>query len=162
MTTQPTVILSGFADEAANDKTAEQQFCSFAALGLQYYTIRFIDAGKGVKNVMALTKAEITTIRHLESKYGLNVSSLGSPIGKVKLLDKEDGSHNKFIPFDKYLLTTSPGNFISILSSDTTLVGEFNLMFQHEDDAAKQAVFLNGTFSTKVDSIHPFEYCIEG
>jgi len=66
------------------------------------------------------------------------------------------------IPFDKYLLTTSPGNFIRILSSDTTLVGEFNLVFQHESDAARQAVFLNGTFSTKVDTVHPFEYCIEG
>ena len=32
----PDVILSGFADEAANQKTAEQQFSAFAALGLQY------------------------------------------------------------------------------------------------------------------------------
>lgn len=99
----PSVILTGFADEAANQKTAEQQFAAFAALGLQYYTIRFIDAGDGVKNVMQLTKTEITKVRHLEDEYGLNVSSLGSPIGKVKLLDVEDGTSNKFIPFDKYL-----------------------------------------------------------
>ena len=57
MADQPQVILSGFADEAANQKTAEQQFAAFSAVGLQYYTIRFIDAGKGVKNVMQLTKA---------------------------------------------------------------------------------------------------------
>ncbi len=97
------VILTGFADEAANQKTAEQQFSAFAALGMQYYTIRFIDAGEGVKNVMKLTKAEITKVRHLESEYGLNVSSLGSPIGKVKLLDVDDGTHNDYIPFEKYL-----------------------------------------------------------
>ncbi|MCH2125056.1 MAG: sugar phosphate isomerase/epimerase [Pirellulaceae bacterium] len=103
MKNNPAVILSGFADEAANQKTAVQQFCAFAALGLQYYTIRFIDAGNGVKNVMQLTKSEITKVRHLEAEYGLNVSSLGSPIGKVKLLDVDDGTHNKFIPFKKYL-----------------------------------------------------------
>lgn len=99
----PQVILSGFADEAANQKTADQQFSAFAALGMQYYTIRFIDAGNGVKNVMQLTKAEINKIRHLEGEYGLNVSSLGSPIGKVKLLDVDDGSHNQYVPFKKYL-----------------------------------------------------------
>ena len=67
MTANPSVILTGFADEAANQKTAEQQFAAFAALGLQYYTIRFIDAGKGIKNVMQLTKGEINTVRHLEA-----------------------------------------------------------------------------------------------
>jgi len=103
MADQPSVILSGFADEAANQKTAEQQFSAFASLGLQYYTIRFIDAGKGVKNVMQLTKSEITKVRHLEDEYGLNVSSLGSPIGKVKLLDVNDKTKNKYIPFKKYL-----------------------------------------------------------
>ena len=103
MADNPSVLLSGFADEAANQKTAVQQFSAFAAMGLQYYTIRFIDAGKGIKNVMQLTKSEITTIRHLENEYGLNVSSLGSPIGKVKLRDVADGSHNKYVPFKRYL-----------------------------------------------------------
>ena len=41
----PSVILSGFADEAANQKTAVQQFAAFAAIGLQYYSLRFIDVG---------------------------------------------------------------------------------------------------------------------
>lgn len=105
MTAKPSVILSGFADEAANQKTVEQQFVAFAALGLQYYSIRFIDAGNGIKNVMQLTVPEITKIRHLESEYELNVASIGSPIGKVKLLDVEDGSQNRYIPFQKYLTT---------------------------------------------------------
>ena len=74
----PRVILSGFADEAANQKTAVQQFAAFAALGLQYYSLRFIDVGDGVKNVMHLTLAEIQKIRHLQDEYGLNVSSISS------------------------------------------------------------------------------------
>jgi sugar phosphate isomerase/epimerase len=103
MAENPQVTLSGFADEAANQKTAVQQFAAMAALGLQYYSLRFIDAGDGIKNVMKLSKAEIQTIRHLEDEYGLNVASIGSPIGKVKLLDVEDGTKNAYVPFKKYL-----------------------------------------------------------
>jgi len=103
MTDKYQVTLSGFADEAANQKKAEQQFAAFAALGLQYYSLRFIDAGDGIKNVMKLSKSEIQTVRHLEDDYGLNVASIGSPIGKVKLFDVEDGTKNAYVPFKKYL-----------------------------------------------------------
>ncbi|REJ69144.1 MAG: sugar phosphate isomerase/epimerase [Planctomycetota bacterium] len=103
MADKPSVLISGFADEAANHKTAVEQFSAFAALGLQYYSIRFIDVGGGIKNVTKLTKTEISKVRHLQSEYGLNVSSIGSPIGKVKLQDVDDGTKNRYIPFKKYL-----------------------------------------------------------
>jgi sugar phosphate isomerase/epimerase len=103
MAERPRVILSGFADEAANHKTAAEQFVAFAALGFQYYSIRFIDAGAGVKNVMKLTRSEIQKIRQFQNEYGLNVSSIGSPIGKVKLLDVDDGTKNAYVPIKKYL-----------------------------------------------------------
>jgi sugar phosphate isomerase/epimerase len=103
MPDQPRVILSGFADEAANQKTAVQQFAAFAALGLQYYSIRFIDVGSGIKNVMQLTRSEVQKVRHLQDEYCLNVSSIGSPIGKVKLANVEDGTKNRFVPFKRYL-----------------------------------------------------------
>ncbi len=99
----PRVIISAFGDEAANQKTAVQQFAALAALGLQYYSIRFIDVGSGVKNVMKLTVKEIQQIRHLEDEYGLNVASLGSPLGKVKLVDEDDGTKNLYVPFKRYL-----------------------------------------------------------
>jgi sugar phosphate isomerase/epimerase len=103
MADRPKVVLSAFADEAANHKTAFEQFAALAAVGLQYYSLRFIDVGGGVKNVMQLTKSEITKLRHLEDEFGMNVTSIGSPIGKVKLRDEEDGTQNKFVPFDRYL-----------------------------------------------------------
>jgi sugar phosphate isomerase/epimerase len=103
MVAPPCVILSGFADEAANQKTAVEQFAAFAALGLQYYSIRFIDVGGGIKNVMKLSRSEIQKVRHLQNEYGLNVSSIGSPIGKVKLQNLDDGSGNVYVPFKKYL-----------------------------------------------------------
>ena len=79
MPAPPQVILSGFADEAAIHKTAHEQFAAMAALGLQYYSLRMIDVGSGVKNVMNLTKSEITKLRHLEGEFGMNVASIGSP-----------------------------------------------------------------------------------
>lgn len=98
------VLISGFADEAANEKQAVQQYSAFAALGLKYYSIRFIDAGEGIKNVMMLSDSEIQHLVKMQSDYGLSVSSIGSPIGKVKLLDVDDGTDNKFVPFKQYLV----------------------------------------------------------
>ena len=100
---QPHVLLSALADEAAFHLTAVEQFSALAAIGLEYYSLRFIDVGKGVKNVMKLSMAEIQKIRHLEDEYGLNVASIASPIGKVKLLDKADGTKNTYVPFKQYL-----------------------------------------------------------
>jgi sugar phosphate isomerase/epimerase len=97
------ILISGFADEAANEKLAVQQYAAFAALGLKYYSIRFVDAGEGIKNVMQLSDREIQQLVKMQADYGLKVSSIGSPIGKVKLLDVDDGTSNKFIPFNKYL-----------------------------------------------------------
>lgn len=103
MSEGPAVLLSGFADEAANQKTAIQQFTAFAALGLRYYTVRFVDAGSGIKNVMQLSASEVKSLVKLQQEYGLQVATLGSPIGKIKLRDIEDGTHNRFVPFKKYL-----------------------------------------------------------
>jgi sugar phosphate isomerase/epimerase len=100
---KPQIILTGFSDEAANHKLALQQFCALSAIGLQYHSLRFIDVGNGIKNVMQLDKKEIAAVRALQKEYGIAVSSIGSPIGKVKLLDVEDGTKNRFVPFKQYL-----------------------------------------------------------
>ena len=97
------VLLSALADEAAFRFTAVEQFSALSALGLEYYSLRHIDVGKGVKNVMKLTLPEIQKLRHLEDEYGLNVASIASPIGKVKLVDKADGTKNIYMPFKQYL-----------------------------------------------------------
>ncbi len=103
MLKQPEVIISGFADEGPVDKRAEAQLTMLAALGMSYYSLRFIDLGNGVKNVMLLNKAEVRRLKKLHAEFGIKVSSIGSPIGKVKLLDVEDGSANAYIPFKTYL-----------------------------------------------------------
>jgi sugar phosphate isomerase/epimerase len=52
---------------------------------------------------MHSTLPEIRKIRRLQEEYGLKVSSIGSPIGKVKLKDVDDGTKNVYVPFKKYL-----------------------------------------------------------
>ena len=99
----PSVLLSGFADESAIDKTAVQQFAAFAALGLKWFSLRFIDAGNGIKNIMDLTDVEVNDIRKMQADYGLSVSTIGSPLGKVKLKDIDDGTSNRYVPFNEYL-----------------------------------------------------------
>jgi len=100
---KPSLILIGFADEVSNEKTLVEQFSVFAALGLQYYSIRFVNLGDGVKNVMTLSNQDLHKVREIQNDFGLNVSSIGSPIGKVKLLDVEDGTKNTYKPFEQYL-----------------------------------------------------------
>ncbi len=102
------MLLSGFADEAANQKTLDQQFSAFAALGLRFFSIRFVDAGNGIKNVMGLDDGEIEIVLNKMDEYGLSVSSLGSPIGKVKLCDVDDGTSTAFRPFDEYIRDEVP------------------------------------------------------
>jgi sugar phosphate isomerase/epimerase len=105
MSSRPRIILSAFADEAANRKTAIEQFSVLAALGLTHYSPRFVDVtGSGqVKHVVDLNDDELTQLKQLQEEYGLQVTSIGSRLGKVKLLNQEDGSHNKFVPFEDYL-----------------------------------------------------------
>ena len=100
---KPKVILSGFADEAANSKTPKEQLAVLAALGMKYYSLRFVDMGEGVKNLMSLKVSEVKRLKRLHKEFGISVSSIGSPIGKVKLRDVDDGTHNAYIPFDRYL-----------------------------------------------------------
>lgn len=101
--TSTKVTLSGFSDEAAWDKTVDQQFSAMAALGLRFTSLRFIDMGHGIKNMMQLDDAEVDACVKKLAQYGLSVATLGSPIGKVKLLDEEDGTKNRYVPFAKYL-----------------------------------------------------------
>lgn len=128
------VLLTGFADEAAINKTAVEQFVAFAALGLQFYSIRFIDAGNGIKNVMDLEPTEIQHILKLQADYGLQVSSIGSPIGKVKLLDVDDGTKNRFVPFDEYLANDVPRACSMANSFGTKLIRGFSFYPPKQDD----------------------------
>jgi len=92
METKPDVLLSAIIDEAVESKEIETQMMIAAALGLEYYTLRFVDVlGRGqVQNVMQLVDWQLQYILSLQEKYGLKLASVGSPIGKSRLWVYED------------------------------------------------------------------------
>ncbi|MBI2302149.1 MAG: TIM barrel protein [Armatimonadetes bacterium] len=102
------VILTGFADEGPVSKNAEAQLAMCRGLGLSWYSPRFVDCGGGVKNLMALSEDEVGRLAELQTQYEMRPSSIGSPLGKVKLLDVDDGTHNRYVPIDDYLVQDVP------------------------------------------------------
>jgi sugar phosphate isomerase/epimerase len=139
MTTGSGIVLSAFADEAANSKTAIEQLSVLAALGLSYYSPRFVDvtgAGK-VKHVTELDDDELVRLKKLQADYGMHVTSIGSRLGKVKLLDLDDGSHNKFVPDRQYHETDVAMTIRAALALDARLIRGFSFYHPKGEDPAK-------------------------
>lgn len=122
------VLISAFADEAANRKTALEQLSALAAIGLRHYSPRFIDIeGAGtVKHVVDLEPQQYKTLRMLNTEYGMRVTSIGARLGKVKLRDEPDKSHNRFVPFAKYLETELAATVRAAHELDTKLIRGFS------------------------------------
>lgn len=139
MTANPKITLSAFADEAANRKTAVEQMASLAALGLKYYSPRFVDVnGAGtVEHVCDLSDDKLKQLKDIHAEYGMSVASIGSRLGKVKLLDQDDGSHNKFVPFEQYLDTEVESTIRVARALDAKLIRGFSFYHPKGDDPAK-------------------------
>lgn len=73
--------ISGFSDEI--DSNIDIQFSVLNKLGINYYEPRFINE----KNISALCDEEVYSLKEKMDKAGISASSIGSPIGKVKLSD---------------------------------------------------------------------------
>jgi len=78
--------LSGFVDEISPDFETQ---CSVAAgLGLRFVEIR---SAWGV-NILDLDETQLATVQEILARHGLEVSSIGSPIGKIGV-DEEFAPH---------------------------------------------------------------------
>ncbi|QDT90787.1 sugar phosphate isomerase/epimerase family protein [Gimesia algae] len=137
MSDNPRVILSAFADEAANHKTAVEQMVALSALGLRYYSPRFIDVnGDGnIKHVVDLNKSEYKSLLKMHDEYGINVTSIGARVGKIKLVDKDDGSHNVFVPFKEYLKKEVTNTINAATTLGTKLIRGFSFYPPKGEDA---------------------------
>lgn len=71
--------MSGFSDEISAN--ISEQFETLAKLGISYFEARGING----KNVSELTREEAFALRAEMDRKNIRVSSIGSPIGKVKL-----------------------------------------------------------------------------
>lgn len=139
MSNKPQIILSAFADEAANQKTAVEQFAALAAIGLRYYSPRFLDIDNSgeVKHVVELNKSEYKALRKLHDQYGMSVTSIGSRVGKVKLRDQEDGTHNVYVPFKKYLKGEVAKTIRAAQELDAKLIRGFSFYHPRDEDPKK-------------------------
>ncbi|MCH2202660.1 MAG: sugar phosphate isomerase/epimerase [Fuerstiella sp.] len=146
MTKRPSVLISAFADEAANHRTALEQMTALAAIGLRSYSPRFIDlSGDGnVQHVVDLSTDQYKRLNELHTEYGVSVTSIGARVGKVKLLDVDDGSHNVFISQPEYLAGEVAKTIAAAKKLDTKLIRGFSYYhprgtdpYDHLDQAAE-------------------------
>lgn len=73
--------ISGFSDEI--DSNIDIQFEVLGKLGIKYFEPRGING----KNISELCDEEVISLKEKMDKAGIKVSSIGSPIGKIKLSD---------------------------------------------------------------------------
>ena len=76
--------ISGFSDEISSDII--EQFEVLKKLGIGYFEPRGING----KNISELNDEEVFKLKETMNKYGIKASSIGSPIGKIKLTDDFD------------------------------------------------------------------------
>ena len=73
--------LSAFADEYADDFA--EQLSAMRHFGIDHIELRHVDK----KNVSVLTVGEVKEAKEKLDFYGIGVSAIGSPIGKIKITD---------------------------------------------------------------------------
>ena len=73
------LILSAFSDEYADGLV--EQCKALNSFGISYMEMRGVNG----KNVSTLTKTEVLEAKRTLLDYGIKISSIGSPLGKIKL-----------------------------------------------------------------------------
>ena len=73
--------ISGFSDEISSDIST--QFNTLNRLGINFFEPRGVDG----KNISLLNDDEVQTLLKKMNKYNIKASSIGSPIGKIKVSD---------------------------------------------------------------------------
>lgn len=74
-------VLSGFSDEI--DPAVDLQFAHLNKLGIRCFEPRCVDG----KNIAELTEQEAAALRQKMDAAGIRASSIGSPIGKIKITE---------------------------------------------------------------------------
>ena len=73
------LIISAFSDEYAD--SLQEQCQALNGFGISYMEMRGVNG----KNVSTLTKEEVREAKAVLNDYAIKVSSIGSPLGKIKL-----------------------------------------------------------------------------
>ena len=89
--------ISAFADEYAD--SFEEQLTALNEFGIENIEIRFLNG----KNISALKRNEATEAKKRLDAFGINVSAIGSPIGKIQL----DGDINDHLETAKRIFESA-------------------------------------------------------
>jgi sugar phosphate isomerase/epimerase len=109
--------LTGFGDEISPDLT--EQLNVLESEGIRHIELRSVWG----KNIIELTEQEITHIKKELEKRGFRVSAIGSPIGKISILDDFSTQLNDL---DKVIMLAK--NF------DTAYIRVFSFFIPKNDD----------------------------
>lgn len=82
--------ISGFADEIAED--VDTQFRVLNKLDIRYFEPRGING----KNIAELSDGEVAALKEKMERCGIKASSIGSPIGKIRLDEDFQAHFEKF------------------------------------------------------------------
>ena len=82
--------ISGFSDEIASDINV--QFEALGKLNMKYFEPRFING----KSISVLNDEEVIALKAKMDECGIKASSIGSPVGKIKLTDDFDAHFEMF------------------------------------------------------------------
>lgn len=141
--------LSAFADEYCDD--FEMQCSALKTFGFNSIEIRGVNG----KNVSTLNDEEVEYVKSILNKYDLTVSSIGSPLGKIKLDGDLEGhfeTANRVFKTAKYLgaknvrifsfyladgktRESSKAKVISSLEKLVELADNYGLTLCHENEA---------------------------
>lgn len=94
--------ISGFSDEISQDINV--QFEALNRMGISYFEPRGING----KNISKMSEEEIYELKKLMDKSGIKVSSIGSPVGKIRVTESFDEHFDMFkniVKFAKILGT---------------------------------------------------------
>ena len=89
--------ISAFADEYAD--SFEEQLTALNEFGIENIEIRFLNG----KNISVLKRNEVTEAKKKLDAFGINVSAIGSPIGKIQL----DGDINDHLETAKRIFESA-------------------------------------------------------
>lgn len=84
------ITLTGFADEISAD--LKEQLDCLQSEGIRYLEFR----GVWNKNVLDLTDEELAQVKEMLDERGVQISAIGSPIGKIKITDPFEPHIEKF------------------------------------------------------------------
>ena len=82
------LILSAFSDEYADG--LEEQCQALNGFGIEYMEMRGVNG----KNVSTLTREDVKQAKKVLTDYGIKVSAIGSPLGKIRL-DGDIAAHSE-------------------------------------------------------------------